>query len=139
MKNAAIIYNSKTGITKKYAEEIESDLKLKGLEVKILPIEEYTNEVLNDVDYLFLGCWTSGLMFFYQHPEKKWKDFAEKLPNPLKPKIAFFTTYKILTGSMFKKMHEQINVGMDSSITEFKSRNGKLSDSDKAVLVNFIN
>jgi flavodoxin len=139
MKKAVIIYNSKTGITKKYAEEIGAYLKLKELEVIILSIQEYKTEILNNVDYLLLGCWTSGLILFLQHPEKNWNDFATKLPNLIKSKTALFTTYKVLTGSMFNKMRKQLNGRIDSCLTELKSRNGMLSERDKIVLDNFVN
>jgi flavodoxin len=138
MKKAVIIYNSKTGITKKYAEEIGAYLKLKELEVIILSIQEFRDEILNNVDYLLLGCWTSGLMLFLQHPDKVWNDFAAKLPNTIKTKTALFTTYKMLTGSMFNKMRRKLNGHIDSCLTELKSRNGKLSQSDKIVLDEFI-
>jgi flavodoxin len=139
MKKAVIIYNSKTGTTKKYAEEIGAYLKLKELEVNILSIQEYSADILNNVDYLLLGCWTSGLMLFLQHPEKAWNDFATKLPNSIKSKTALFTTYKMLTGSMFNKMRKQLNSRIDSCSTELKSRNGMLSEHDKIVLDNFVN
>ena len=37
MKTAVVIYNSKTGTTKKYAEEIASYLKSKQISDRILP------------------------------------------------------------------------------------------------------
>ena len=88
MKKAAIIYNSKTGTTKQYAEEIGAYLISQNLEVTTLSIQEYNAEILDHIDYLLLGCWTSGLMFFLQHPEKAWNDFAAGLPDPILPKTA---------------------------------------------------
>lgn len=138
MKKVAIIYNSKTGTTKKYAEEIGAYLASKGLEVNTLSMQEYSAEILDHVDYLLLGCWTSGLMFFLQHPEKSWNDFASVLPNSTQSKTALFTTYKIRTGSMFKRMRKQLNGRVESCFTELKSRNGMLSISDKTALDQFI-
>jgi flavodoxin len=138
MKKAVIIYNSKTGTTKKYAEEIGVYLKTKEMDVIVSSIDEYKEEMLNGTDYLLLGCWTSGLMLFMQHPEKVWIEFASKLPNNIKSKTALFTTYKMLTGSMFKKMRKYLNGHITSGLTELKSRNGKLSESDKIVLDKFL-
>jgi flavodoxin len=138
MKRAVIIYNSKTGTTKKYAEEIGAYLEKLEIEVVILSIQEYKDEILINANYLLLGCWTSGLMLFLQHPEKVWKDFAKKLPNTIKSKTALFTTYKMLTGSMFKNMRKLLNGRIDSCLTEIKSRNGMLSESDKIVLNSFV-
>jgi len=137
MKNAIIIYNSKHGTTKKYAEEIGAYLAQKGIGIETLSIGEYAESALAGVDYLFLGCWTSGLFFFLQHPEKIWKDFAAKLPTKLNAKISLFTTYKLLTGSMFKNMRKEFKFSADSS-TELKSRNGLLSQADKTLLDNFV-
>lgn len=53
-------------------------------------------------------------------------------------KLAMFTTYKLLTGSMFRNMNRQLNGNVNASLTELKSRNGALSESDKKILDNFI-
>ena len=137
MKKAAIIYNSRTGITKKYAEEIGDYLSNKGLETNVLPIQQYDDAILDDIDYLLLGCWTNGLMFFLKHPDKEWKTFAAKLPNPLKPKTALFTTYKLLTGSMFRNMSKHLNDSLHNPLPELKSRNGELSEGNKKILDSF--
>lgn len=108
MEKAVIIYHSKTGRTQNYAYEIGEYLKSQGLEVIISSVQEYKEEILNGVDYLFLGCWTSGLMVICQHPEKEWKEFARKLPKLENVKVVFFTTYLILTGSMFYRMYKKV-------------------------------
>ncbi|MCF8236184.1 MAG: flavodoxin domain-containing protein [Bacteroidales bacterium] len=138
MKKAAIIYNSRTGTTKKYAEQIGDYLSNKGVKTNVLPIQQYDDINLDDIDYLLLGCWTNGLMFFLQHPDKAWKDFAAKLPHPMKQKTALFTTYKLLTGTMFKNMSRQLNGSVKAPLTELKSRNGTLSKNDERILDNFI-
>ncbi len=139
MKKAVIAYNSKTGTTKKYAEEIGAYLQEKELKVTILPIEEYTDACLNEADYFLIGCWTSGLMFFLQHPEKIWKEFATNVTRPIKQKTALFTTYTLITGSMFKTMRKGLGISKIYSETELKSRKGTLSEKDKARLDLFIN
>jgi len=104
-----IIYNSKTGTTKRYAEAIGEYLSSNKMNVSITSIEEYQPEILKDANYLLLGCWTQGLLFFNQHPEKAWVEFAKKLPEKINTKVILFTTYKILTGSMFRKMYAHLN------------------------------
>ena len=138
MSKAVIIYNSKTGITKKYAEEIAAYLNQKKITVKVLPLKNGKNKMITEADYLFLGCWTSGLFLFLQHPDKLWKDFASKLPENLKQKTALFTTYKVATGSMFGNMRKELNGKIADCATELKSRKGKLSDSDKLIIDQFI-
>lgn len=138
MKKAAIIVNSKTGTTRQYAEEIGKYLKEKGLETQVSSIQAYKEEMLDNADYVFFGCWTHGLMVILQHPEKIWVDFAAKLPNMPDVKVALFTTYKILTGSMFRNMVKHLNGKLSAPFLELKSRNGSLSEKDKQALDGFI-
>ncbi len=134
MKTAVILYHSKTGTTRKYAEEITSYLESKGISAKISPIQAYREDLMNDVDYVFLGCWTSGLMVILQHPEKEWVDFAAKLPSMPSAKLVFFTTYKFLTGSMFRNMYKQLKGKFAVPSQELKSRDGLLSSADEVKL-----
>ena len=138
MKTAVIVYHSKTGTTKKYAEEISDYLKSKGLDTQVTSIQVYSQDMLNNVDYVLFGCWTNGLMVILQHPEKEWVDFAAKLPPMPDVKVALFTTYKILTGSMFRNMYKQLKGKLATPSLELKSRNGSLSEKDKQALENFI-
>jgi len=139
MKTAVIIYHSKTGTTKKYAEEITSYLELKGIDVRLSSTQIFKGEILNNADYVFLGCWTNGLLVMLQHPEKEWGDFAAKLPSMPDVKVGLFTTYKILTGSMFRNMYKQLKGNFAAPSLELKSRNGFLSAADKAKLDSIIN
>ena len=138
MNTAVIIYNSKTGTTKKYAEEISKYLKSKGLDTQVTSIQAYSEDMLNNVDYVLFGCWTNGLMVILQHPEKIWVDFAAELPSTPDVKVALFTTYKILTGSMFRNMSKHLKGKFATPSLELKSRNGLLSKKDKQALENLI-
>jgi flavodoxin len=136
---ATIIYHSKTGTTAKYAENIKLYLKNKGIEAEMSSIKYFENKMLENTDYLFIGCWTSGLFFFMQHPEKEWVEFAQKLNVTGKPKIALFTTYKLLTGSMFTKMLKYLKSNFKASPLTLKSKYGELSESDKLLIDRFVN
>jgi flavodoxin len=138
MKTAVIIYHSKTGTTRKYAEEIANYLESKGIDVRLSSTQTFKGEILNNADYVFLGCWTNGLMFMLQHPENAWKDFAAKLPSMPSAKLVLFTTYKILTGSMFRNMYKQLKSKFAAPSLELKSRNGFLSAPDKQRLDSII-
>ena len=138
MKTAVIIYHSKTGTTKKCAEEISKYLKSKGLDTQVTSTQAYSEDMLNNVDYVLFGCWTNGLMVILQHPDREWKDFAAKLPGMPDVKVVLFTTYKILTGSMFKNMYKQLKGKFAAPSLELKSRNGSLSENDKQALDNLI-
>ena len=138
MKTAVIFYHSKTGTTKKYAEEIASYLKSKGISTRLSSIQTFQENLLSDSDFVFLGCWTNGLMFILQHPDREWKDFAARLPSMPSTKLILFTTYKILTGSMFRNMYHQIKEKFSEPSLELKSRNGFLSVTDKLKLDSII-
>ena len=140
MEKAVILFNSKTGTTGKYAREIGKYIEAKGIDVKISSIQgyKYNQEILDHATYVLLGCWTSGLMVVLQHPENIWKEFAANLPNMPETKLALFTTYKILTGSMFRNMYEEIEDKFAKPSLELKSRNGSLSEDDKEKLDSFV-
>jgi hypothetical protein len=108
MKKAIIIYNSKTGTTKKLGEGIFDYLLVNGVHPNLISIDDFNYDNSLEYDLFFLGCWTSGLLFFLQRPEKIWIDFAQKLPYLSSDKTILFTTYKIRTGSMFREMRKYL-------------------------------
>jgi len=136
---AVVLYQSKTGTTKKYAEEIQNYLSEKGIETLLVPIKNFKKEQFDGNNYLFLGCWTSGLFFFLQHPDKQWIKFSKKLPENTNVKIGFFTTYKILTGSMFRNMKKNLKGVGNITNLHLKSKDGKISDLDKIAIDEFLN
>jgi flavodoxin len=138
MKKILVTYLSKTGITKKYAEEIKGYLQTKGAEVSNTSIEDFNSDMLNDTDILLFGAWTHGLMILLQHPDKPWKKFVDSLPDLPGKKTGLFTTYKLATGSMFKKMRKILNQKSIDPVIELKSKNGSLSEKDKTKLDEFI-
>jgi flavodoxin len=133
MPDAIIIYQSKTGITKRFAEEIASYLNEKGIQSKYLSVNDCSNGEAEKADIVLLGCWTAGFMLLFQHPDRTWIRFAKQLPNMKPKKTALFTTYKIATGSMFKSMRKHLADKGNFSV-ELKSRNGKLTDQNKDIL-----
>lgn len=89
MKQAIVIYHSKTGTTKKYEEAIGEYLNCKGIDAHVTPTTVFREEMLNGADYIFFGCWTSGLMNMLQKPEKSWVEFTKKHPSKQETKISF--------------------------------------------------
>ncbi len=135
---ALITFHSKTGITKRYAQEIATFLKSKNVDVQVVPIQEYTKELQHNADLVFLGCWTSGLFLFLQHPDRSWNNFAANLPSMLEQKVVLFTTYKLATGSMFNIMKKKLAGKVTTISAELKSKKGDLSEKDKEVLSKLI-
>jgi flavodoxin len=136
MKKAVIVYQSKTGTTKKYSEEIGDFFSSNGFETTISSISDFDNISLINADFVFLGCWTKGMFLFFQHPDKEWISFAKKLSLNNGVKVGLFATYKVATGSMFNKMKKHLNDKVDLVL---KSKNGLLSDADKSEINYFIN
>ncbi len=138
MKKAIVIYHSKTGITRKFAENIGRYLSENSISAQVSSIEEVSDYSLSGFDYVLLGCWTSGLYFFMQKPQKIWADFATKLSVPDNPKLVLFTTFKIRTGSMFRNMKKHLKLKHENTVLELKSRNGELEETTQMQLETFI-
>jgi flavodoxin len=140
MGKAAILYHSRTGTTRDYARAISEHVQKKGMEVQLASIQDYQarKDILNDVDTIFLGCWTKGLMVIFQHPDKDWKEFAAGLSPALEARLALFTTYKIATGSMFRNMYRHLQGKYSSPALELQSRKGSLSEDDASALDQFL-
>lgn len=138
MKKAVIIYHSKTGRTRSYAEKISKYLKEKDIELIKTDLEDFKSDMFENVDFIFHGCWTHGLFVIFQHPDKEWKKFAKNLPEKKNVKLALFTTYKIMTGSMFRNMKKILKGRFDDPTLCLRSKNTVLSDKDKLALTDFI-
>lgn len=138
MDRGLILYNTKTGTTKSYAGEIGDYLASQGVEVQVSSIQDCDQETLEGAEYVFLGSWTKGLMVVLQGPDAVWKEFAAELPDLPDAKLALFTTYKILTGSMFRNMAKDLDGRFAAPSLELKSRNGELSLADQQALDQFI-
>ncbi|MHB8459081.1 MAG: flavodoxin family protein [Candidatus Limnocylindrales bacterium] len=138
MKKAAIVYRSRTGTTRRLAEGIGAFLATRDIESTVVSIEECDVRTLGDVDYLFLGCWTGGLMVLLQHPDQPWIEFARRLPTIAGPRVGLFTTYKIASGSMFAQMRRHLASRIPVIGLELRSRTGRLSDADTRALERFI-
>ena len=123
---ALIVYHSRKGTTRKFAEHIAQKLYNKNVDVITKDIEETTNEDLVNCDILYMGCWTSGRFLFNQKPERLWVNFAEQLPSADNKKTVLFTTYTIKTGTMFRNMKKYITLKGYKVIGSMKSRNGKM-------------
>lgn len=134
----SIIYNSHSGTTKTFAEEIGKFLAEKGVDHRVSSIEDYDKEYLLTSDIVLLGCWTSGLMIFAQHPNGAWKKFAKDMPAIKEKSVALFTTYKLATGSMFRKMESKLAGKIDQPKAFIRSKNDMLTDEHKSLLESLI-
>lgn len=146
MSTALVVYRSHTGVTRRYGELIGEHLRSRGVETTVVSVGECDMEALGAVDYLFLGCWTSGLFVVRQRPDGPWLDFMRAMPRigrtaedgTARPRVALFTTYKLLTGSQFPRMRAALSGKTPSPALDLKSRSGALSDADRRALEEFV-
>jgi len=139
MKQALIVFQSKHGRTQKFAEKIGCYFNSLNIEATVIPIENYRKDLLTSADYVLLGCWTNGTCLLNQKPQKSWVDFVKTIRFNKTQKVALFTTYTILTGTMFKNMKKHLFNEPSNLAIELKSKNGKLSEMDKQRLLEFLN
>jgi hypothetical protein len=142
MSNALVVYRSHTGVTRRYGEEIAAHLERRGIDARVVSVGECDMASLAGVDYLFLGCWTSGMFVVMQHPDGPWLSFVRAMPKigttapdgTGRTRVALFTTYKLRTGSQFPRMRAAMAGKTPDPQLELKSRDGSLSDSDRRAL-----
>ncbi len=135
MKRALVLFHSRRGTTASYGQEIAGELLQNGVEATAVPLYSAETVDTTEADTLFIGCWTSGLMFFNQHPEKDFISYVQKLPDLGDKKVVLFTTYKILTGSMFRMMSKYLPGNPEVSHIKMRSRSGRLSNDDRGRLL----
>jgi flavodoxin len=138
MPTAAVVYRSRTGTTRRYAEAIGDHLTGRGIETVVVSVGECDASSLATVDHLLLGCWTNGWFVIRQHPDEPWLALARDLPRLDHAKVGLFATYTLATGSMFARMRAAIAGRVREPELELRSRDGRLSDSDRAALDRFV-
>jgi flavodoxin len=138
VKKAVVVYRSHSGVTRRYGEEIAAHLRDRGVEVTVVSVGECDFNSLAKADYLLLGCWTSGLFAVLQHPDEPWLAFVRDMPPTMEPRVALFTTYKLVTGSQFPRMRAALAGKTRVPELELKARGSTLSSADKSALDRFI-
>jgi menaquinone-dependent protoporphyrinogen IX oxidase len=69
---AWVTYLSKTGITRKYASEIDSHLRANRVPSVMTNIHDTNPADAADYNVVLLGAWCHGLFILMQHPDKPW-------------------------------------------------------------------
>jgi flavodoxin len=135
---ALVVYRSHSGVTRRYGEAIAAHLAARGVAAKVVSVGECDMAALAGLDYLLLGCWTSGMFVVRQRPDEPWLAFVREMPATPAPKVALFTTYKLRTGSQFPRMRTALAGKTASPSLELKSRDGSLSVADERALERFL-
>lgn len=102
--NVAIVYDSRTGRTKRCAGAMMEALKSAGHEVTLSSVEEANPKDVTGADAICIGSWTQGLFFFFQHPTKASLHFIERLGVMHGKPAAVFCTYRTSPGSLLEQL-----------------------------------
>lgn len=125
-------------ISKGDNQDLQSQIPAWGHVLSIFSSSALNKMIQTQNEYIFLGCWTKGLMVIAQHPDKTWKKFVKSVEIPKNSKICLFTTYKIATGTMFSQMRKSFNGLNHSSYLKIKSKNGSLSNENARLIDYYI-
>ncbi len=99
----AIVYDSRTGITKAAAEAMADLAREAGRDVTVSAVGESSASDVSAADAVCIGSWTEGLFFILQHATKATMEFIGSLSLQGTP-AAGFCTYKTSPGKMLDKM-----------------------------------
>lgn len=131
---ALIVYQSKNGTTRKFAEAISRQVKTRVDMVILKSIEDTTPQDIEKCDILYLGGWTSGLFGVRQKPTRDWVNFVSTLPQVQGKQTVLFTTYKFTAGNILHKMKDHLAPKGFKVIGSMKSRNGNFDYFSNGVL-----
>ena len=135
---AVVVYRSRTGKTRRFAEEIGGFLRERGLEVVVGSVGDIDPATLAEADHVLLGCWTEGWFVIHQHPDQPWVAFTRDVPPLPHARVGLFTTYALLSGTMFARMREHLGSRTPTIAVELKSRDGRLGDAHRRALEGFV-
>jgi hypothetical protein len=100
--NAAIIYESLTGNTKKTAHLIGQELGKAGVTATVFPITNVDYQALEVADLVIVGTWTDGIVIAGQRPGRAAR--LRHLPTIGGKRCLVFITYAIDPGKTLEKL-----------------------------------
>ncbi len=100
--NAAIIYESLTGNTKKAAYLIAEHLATAGVRASVSPVTNIDYQALEVADLVIVGTWTDGIVVAGQRPGRAGR--LRKLPVLDRKRCLVYVTYAIDQGKVLQKL-----------------------------------
>ena len=100
--NAAIIYESLTGNTRKTAHLIAQELSKAGVVVSVSPITNLDYQALEVADLVIVGTWTDGIVIAGQRPGRAQR--LRRLPVLDRKRCLVYITYAIDPGKTLQKL-----------------------------------
>lgn len=98
----AVIYESRTGNTRRAAELIGAAVAELGHEVGVWSTGEVNLDFLADADLVFVGTWTDGIIVAGHRPGDKRR--LEAMPGIWGKPTAGFVTYAVHCGKVLDKL-----------------------------------
>lgn len=102
----AVVYESRTGNTRRAAEMIGAAAVELGHEVGVWPTDKVNLEFLTDADMVFLGTWTDGLIIAGHRPGDAGR--LLKMPGIWGKPTAGFVTYAIHAGKVVRALADVV-------------------------------
>jgi sulfite reductase alpha subunit-like flavoprotein len=100
--NAAIIYESLTGNTRKTAHLISRELAKAGVTASVSPITNIDYQALEVADLVIVGTWTDGMILVGQRPGRAGR--LRHLPVLDRKQCLVYITYAIDPGKTLQKL-----------------------------------
>lgn len=100
--NAAIIYESLTGNTRKTAHLISQELVRAGVKASVSPITNVDYQALEVADLVIVGTWTDGLILVGQRPGRAGR--LRHLPALDRKRCLVYITYAVDPGRTLQKL-----------------------------------
>ena len=100
--NAAIIYESLTGNTKKTAYLIAHELGQAGVAATVSPITNVDYQALEVADLVIVGTWTDGVVIAGQRPGRAQR--LRRLPVLRGKRCLVYITYAVDPGKTLQKL-----------------------------------
>ncbi len=90
---AAIVYESRGGITKRTAEAVGKAIEAEGHEVILRPVSQVALADLEGAGALLVGTWVEGYILFGVRPARAARAWISGLPTLSQVPAAVFCTY----------------------------------------------
>jgi flavorubredoxin len=100
--NAAIIYESFTGNTRRTAHLIAQELAKAGVNASVSPITSVDYQALEVADLVIVGTWTDGMVIAGQRPGRAAR--LRHLPVLDRKRCLVYITYAIDPGKALQKL-----------------------------------
>lgn len=118
--NIEIVYDSKTGTTRKAARAMGEAFEAAGHACRVQYVAEADPAEVSQADLICVGSWVQGLFIILQHPTADTLTFLEKLGDLSDKKAVVFCTYKIATGSVLPRMAKLLKRKGADVVGQFK-------------------